>query len=115
MGLDQYAYFTKDADPNNCEHENFYWRKHPNLQGYMRMLWEARGNKEDFNCVYMQLSLDDMEKLLDHVKAKALPSTTGFFFGGNSDADYRDRDIQFCTQAIDHIQNGYNVFYSSSW
>ena len=40
MGLDQYA----NAIDNNGEKEELaYWRKHPNLQGFMENLWYEKG------------------------------------------------------------------------
>ena len=38
MGLDQYAYKVVAHDEDNRD-EIAYWRKHPNLQGWMEQLW----------------------------------------------------------------------------
>ena len=38
--------------------------KHPNLHGWMERLYRTRGGKEDkFNCVNIQLTADDLQKL----------------------------------------------------
>ena len=38
MGLDMYAYVGTEGQ---CELA--YWRKHPNLHGWMEKLWESKG------------------------------------------------------------------------
>jgi hypothetical protein len=40
MGLDQFAYCI---DNNGEKEELAYWRKHPNLQGWMENLWQSKG------------------------------------------------------------------------
>ena len=42
MGLDMYAYIArKKSEDFNSAREIAYWRKHPNLQGWMENLWES--------------------------------------------------------------------------
>ena len=49
MGLDMYAYTaTKpDADYETEQREIAYWRKHPNLHGWMEQLWCSRNPDAD--------------------------------------------------------------------
>ncbi len=83
MGLDQYAIARKEQSNNygsrntwtdledhkteniECEDsiELAYWRKHPNLQGFMEVLWRKKGNSGDFNCIELELTLEDLDKL----------------------------------------------------
>lgn len=147
MGLDQYAYAAAregqnaeywDAGTWNKESGDFespvekpreiaYWRKHPNLQGWMEELWLNRladQGKEpprenqfgsSFNGVELELTWEDLEQLEQDIEAMRLPQTSGFFFGENSDEYYREQDLEFIKQARSEIFCGLRVFYNSSW
>jgi hypothetical protein len=127
MGLDQYAYVNGDDDSRN---EIAYWRKHPNLQGWMEQLWESKGRpldhvhdpedfKEDFNgsfnCIPIELTMEDLNQLEKDIIFGGLPGTTGFFFGGDSDDYYKQQDLEFVLKAKQEILCGNRVFYSSWW
>ena len=89
MGLDQYANArrgeaTKDEDGYTIYEDSMelaYWRKHPSLQGYMENLWLERGNEGEFNCVDLELTLNDLDNMEETLDENALPETQGFFFG----------------------------------
>ena len=139
MGLDQYAtarkgeprkvpqtWTTTDADGNEEEvveyynewedsKELAYWRKHPNLQGWMEDLWIEKGNSGEFNCVDLELTLGDLEALEESLDNEALPETAGFFFGENADDHYAEQDREFIREARSAIKQGYKVIYSSWW
>ena len=91
------------------------WRKHPNLQGWMESLWHVKGNSGEFNCVDLELTLDDLSALEKALDNEALPETAGFFFGGNADDHYAEADREFIVQARAAIKQGYTVVYSSWW
>ena len=55
-----------------------YWRKHPNLQGWMESLWHVKGNDGEFNCEDLELTLDDLDNLEKTLDNEALPETAGF-------------------------------------
>lgn len=124
MGLDQYAR-TIDKDGNTVEIA--YWRKHPNLQGWMENLWESKGKPglddanmggngmSDFNSIPITLNKDDLDDLEDAVRGSGMPSTVGFFFGSDSDDHYKRQDLDFIEQARDAIDNGFTVVYDSWW
>jgi hypothetical protein len=124
MGLDQYA-STIDKDGNTVEIA--YWRKHPNLQGWMENLWESKGKPglddanmggngmSDFNSIPITLNKDDLDDLEDAVRGSGMPSTVGFFFGSDSDDHYKRQDLDFIEQARDAIDNGFTVVYDSCW
>ena len=100
-------------------HEIAYWRKHPNLHGWMEQLWNSRnGGNEDgsnFNGIELELTWEDLEVLELDIIAGTLPNTTGFFFGNDSDDHYREQDLKFIRDARAELFLGLKVFYNSSW
>lgn len=138
MGLDQYAYAAakagqqdefyedenyekEDGDPTKLSkpREIAYRRKHPNLHGWMEQLWAKRNpdavGHTSFNGIELELTWDDIEELERAIKDKALPATTGFFFGGSSDEFYYNDDLEFIKQAKTELFVGLRIFYNSSW
>lgn len=131
MGLDMYAYVAKkegqmrdyyesydydtDSGPVAKPREIAYWRKHPNLHGWMHKLWNEKGHSGDFNGDELELTFEDLDRLEYVVKHKELPGTSGFFFGNNSDDHYRADDLEFIKQARSELTQGMRVFYNSSW
>lgn len=143
MGLDMYAYAAARAGQNSEYWEQYevpdeqktveqpreiaYWRKHPNLHGWMHHLWESKGrpgldprssaNPEEamFNGIELELLWDDLDQLEEDIEAGQLPHTTGFFFGDPSDDYYRAQDLEFIKKARSELFCGLRVFYNSSW
>lgn len=120
MGLDMYAFTTaRDilpvdfATPDDTV-EIHYWRKHPNLHGWMERLYQQRGGCEQFNCVNLRLDHADIDALEQAIKAKTLPQTAGFFFGETEGDEWED-DLHFVKKARDALAKGLRVFYSSWW
>ena len=134
MGLDQYAYARDPRIERDEEDEDDWggdvhimdWRKHNRLHGWMEDLWEDKGrpyegNLDDlnsggmgeFNCVPVELTLEDLDDLEDVVNRKVMPETGGFFFGDDSfswenedgkryeegDYFYKETDLQFVEDA----------------
>ena len=91
------------------------WRKHPNLQGWMEELWYEKGGEGEFNCVELELTLEDLDALEATLDEEALPETAGFFFGGNADDHYAEADREFIREARSAIKQGYTVIYTSWW
>ena len=123
MGLDQYAMARKGESKTDEEGYEYYedsmelayWRKHPNLQGWMENLWRVKGNEGEFNCVDLELTLNDLDNLEKSLDNEALPETVGFFFGADADDHYAEADREFIVQARATIKQGYKVIYSSWW
>jgi hypothetical protein len=123
MGLDMNAFATK-AKPatevdfstiNFEETELHYWRKHPNLHGWMENLYYDKGGEADsFNCVPVVLDDEDLDVLEEDIKSGNLPQTSGFFFG-QTDGDEVDGDLEFVAKAREAIKNGMTVYYTSWW
>lgn len=148
MGLDQYAYVAVERGQRekffsgakwNVEADDFvnphmkepleisYWRKHPNLQGWMEKLWIEKGSPGQkiydnytgsvFNGVELELTWDDIIRLEQDINSGevATLNTTGFFFGSVSDDYYREHDLEFVRNAKHYLFLGFRVFYNSSW
>lgn len=142
MGLDQYAYvaaregqkeqFWDEYDLPAEEktvaepREIAYWRKHPNLQGWMEQLWFNRLSDQgkeppetswgsSFNGVELELTWEDLEQLERDILEARLPETSGFFFGDDSSEYYKNEDLEFIKKARSEIFCGLRVFYNSSW
>jgi hypothetical protein len=123
MGLDQYATARKGEPQQDAEGYTYYedaielayWRKHPNLQGWMSDLFYEKGGEGEFNCQDVVLTLEDLDALEESLDDESLPETAGFFFGGNADDHYAEADREFIVQARAAIKQGYTVVYSSWW
>lgn len=151
MGLDQYAYAAIKSGQRSDFYETAefvdgalvnksatkpidiaYWRKHPNLQGWMERLWltkigvpQHKGDQfeqdnyppGDFNCVEVELTWEDLDQLEADILGDRVSrlDTKGFFFGNPSDAYYREYDLQFIKDAKAQLFLGMKVFYNSSW
>jgi hypothetical protein len=122
VGLDQYAYAAAKANEEwdgNNHREIAYWRKHPNLQGWMDALWRSRNTDPAadpmFNGVELELTWEDLDTLEADINSGNLPKTKGFFFGEDSDEYYREQDLEFIRKARAEIFTGLKVFYNSSW
>lgn len=131
MGLDMYAYKVTSPDEPSPIHliteadykpfegsqveEFFYWRKHPNLHGWMEKLYYKKGGRaEDFNCVNLVLTADDIEQLEKDIQADKLPETAGFFFGESTPED-KANDLEFVELAKKELESGNVVYYTSWW
>ena len=123
MGLDQFAYSIDSAGNKT---EIAYWRKHPNLQGWMENLWDSKGRPNqnadsdpmglsDFNCVPVELTYEDLDGLEKDIQQNRMPQTVGFFFGNDSDEYYRSQDLEFIQNARIALDNGSKVYYDSWW
>ncbi len=132
MGLDMYAYripkesvindfsfgnpdFKFDGEEDVRE-EIHYWRKHHDLHGWMENLYREKGGEEEFNCAYVRLTLDDLDRLEQDLKGSNLPETVGFFFGDNPpDDESLTDDLKFIQTARNIIESGDAIYYSPWW
>ncbi len=123
MGLDQYAYahyavLPGQQTPNKGE-QLAYWRKHNRLQGWMEALYHSKGGDQQFNCVDVSITIEDLDALEADIEQRNLPQTSGFFFGGDSyeyyDEGYAEDDRKFLKAARKALEAGKQVIYSSSW
>lgn len=122
MGLDMYA-FTTDRPltaavdfrlPGDAV-KIHYWRKHPNLHGWMEQLYRAKGGRSaEFNTDCLALTPADLDRLEQDVTNGRLPPTTGFFFGV-SDGTELDDDLAFIAEARAALARGLSLIYLSWW
>ena len=117
MGLDQFAYVrATEKATKHSNREIAYWRKHPNLHGWMENIYRSRGgDAEMFNGVELELTREDLDQLEQAILEHKLPATQGFFFGNDSDDYYKDTDLKFIREARADIFCGLKVYYNSSW
>jgi hypothetical protein len=123
MGLDQWAKAVKGEPRKDDDGYTVYddeislgdWRKHSSLQGWMERLWRSKGGDGEFNCVAVELDADDLAALRDVVESSRWISTHGFFFGSGSDEHYKEQDLTFVEEALELIDAGYMIRYSSWW
>jgi hypothetical protein len=129
MGLDMYLRGEKFFSPQYPENirkedgyqvssldlELGYWRKHPNLHGYIVQTF-ANGKDE---CQRIPLDEKQLRQTLDAVLADALPHTEGFFFG-QSQPSYKGDSAKQLVAAIEwlmveepHVMR--SVYYRASW
>ena len=124
MGLDMFARKTthkpeKEVDftiPRGGSEELYYWRKHPDLHGWMEALYYKKGGiSETFNSgdnvMLTELDIVDLEAV---VELDALPPTQGFFFGESRPED-REDDRKFIKKAREALAAGFTVYYTSWW
>ena len=128
MGLDMYLngerYFM-DRPPREAGkpivkaeiYELGYWRKHPNLHGYIVQTF-ADGIDE---CQEIPIDEERLLQLMDAVRAKELPHTTGFFFGVSDGTEEEiKQDIEILESALEWLrvkEEGIwrTVSYRASW
>ena len=122
MGLDMYAYVTAEKLASAVDFPEpvrfkklHYWRKHPNLHGWMEALYVEKGGKDtNFNMSPVKLDSADLDRLEAAITGKKLPDTTGFFFG-ESDGSEAEDDLSFIAKARQAIALGNVVFYLAWW
>ena len=121
MGLDMYAGVTDQdipavdfGEPKSWS-ELYYWRKHPNLHGWMEQLYRSKGGEaEQFNCVAVRIDPCDLDALELAINDNRLPQTHGFFFG-QSDGSEKADDLAFIHKARDALARGKRILYWSWW
>lgn len=127
MGLDMFAYKMKYNPSKEVDFkeeiqgvapsELHYWRKHPNLHGWMEQLYRQKGGGGiNFNGDPVVISKEDLDKLAVSIIDEELPDTEGFFFGQSyNNEEERQDDLDFVKKAHRAIEEGYTVYYDSWW
>lgn len=126
MGLDMHARTIPAAsaegklvdlapDLVRASEELWYWRKHPDLHGWLERLYRTRGGATpDFNLANLVLLGEDLDALESAIRENRLPKTSGFFFG-ESDPDRVENDLAFVEKAREAIASGLAVLYYAWW
>jgi hypothetical protein len=126
MGLDMFLYgrqitsFDSDETLDGkkliaSEVDLGYWRKHPNLHGYIVDTF-ADGKDE---CQRIELGSDSIRQIIEAIKTEKLPHTEGFFFGtSNNSEEQKAADIKVFEEALAWADNSDRyryVIYQASW
>ena len=125
MGLDMYAHagkFTQDPNdpgaviPEDENSEIHYWRKFNAFHGKMEELYKSRGGKNEFNLIYVELTLKDLESLSKDLEQNNFTPVQGFFFGPQ-EVYPEDLDSlkNFIEKAKQLIADGNQIAYCSWW
>ena len=128
MGLDmslegrRYNWGTAEMEEGfpvkSKSYELAYWRKHPNLHGYIVKNYAKDGVD---NCEPVELDQDALIDIMAAVREDRLPLTSGFFFGSSPEgAEQRDHDLAVLTRVLFWLQNDSKhdirtVIYQASW
>lgn len=126
MGLDMYLEGKKHLGFNKTQTEDGfelkektlelgYWRKHPNLHGYI--VQNFAGGKDE--CQEIELSEENINQIIQAIKDKALPHTTGFFFGSSDESDDQP-SIEILEKALAWLKTEVtgewrSIVYQASW
>ena len=116
MGLDQYAYRTKqqfssDVDFNDeINHDEIeeimYWRKHPYLQGFMTELYYKKGGRViPYDLAPLKLTADDLLELKKLVIDKSLPVSHVVYLRERDDID--DAPRNYCEDEDVYIEDDF--------
>ena len=105
MGLDMYL-------RDNSDETIGYWRKHPNLHGYIVNTFADCVDE----CQRIELTIDNVRDILKVTIEDRLPTTNGFFFG-TSQAEHRFETIEIFDRVLQDMQDdeSYRVYYQASW
>ena len=129
MGLDMYLtgeVIFRNGHPNRqlkpCgkkveQYELGYWRKHPNLHGYIVESF-ADGIDE---CQEIFLGSKNIHQIIEAIKNRELPETIGFFFGESDDSDEQiEEDVGIFEDALKWLEIEDEgvwkvIIYRASW
>jgi len=127
MGLDMFIAGVRYYKYDNLEEDNIgarkmeetvelaYWRKHPDLHGYIVNTFAGGVD----NCEKILLEEKDLLRIKNAVNQNALPKTEGFLFGVSITAD-QQATLSQLDKAIDWIsikEEGFfkQLYYQASW
>ena len=127
MGLDMHLqghrYLWADSEMEEgfpCKekiYELAYWRKHPNLHGYIVQSF-ADGVDD---CRPIELGQEHIQQIMAAIRNKQLPHTEGFFFGtSRQDREQCASDLAIFTRALFWVQADdpgamRSIRYVASW
>lgn len=123
MGLDQFAYSTKEQNVINDEnfkgaesaHAFFQWCKNYPLQNWMQDFWSDKTGKTsvyEFNCSPIRLREEDIELLRKDIESGKLAED----FAENDYTPFmKERDLSFCKMALEKTREGRAIYYVPWW
>lgn len=124
MGLDQYAYkvanvksLTDLTFPEGAmvDRDFDYWRKFYGLQNWMEDLYHEKGGREEFNCMPVRLTLQDLDRLeRDMQKDDFYEDRIGDTLEEEKKHTVEHLE-EFIKNAREALAEGYAVYYDSWW
>lgn len=97
--------FVSSKDVKDLVH----WRKNYELENWMSILYHKKGGKGEFNCEYVSITEEDLDAILSSSDPLVdLEQNRTFLY----DELPREPVIEVARQAL---QQGYALYYSSSW
>lgn len=118
----KYEYYinNKEKVDSLCLGELGYFRKHSDLHGYFEDLYTERGGTEEFNCVKLILSKEDIEKVIEIADSElngenVVPESRGFFWGESSKYDWEETKKVFSEILETTDFETETVYYDSWW
>ena len=97
-----------------------YWRKHPNLHGYIVQAF----NKGVDDCTPIELTPKDLNQIADAIEKNELPKTEGFFFGSSEHHEegkkenikiFRDASAWLDKKLVAKNGDWFSIHYEASW
>ena len=86
---------------------------------WMEELYARKGGEAEFNCVDLELEVEDINDLETAIDNNSMPETEGFFFGEDSYSEYEEYykvdDLTFVSNARKALEEGRKVIYSCWW
>lgn len=113
MGLDMWAFKVKPNEEVELTDKNeiCYWRKNNALHGWVSDQYPDSEN----NCENLLLTKQMLLQLQKDVEVGLKP-TEGFFFGGQVYLpEEQAKDRAFVKEALELIEEGYNIYYHAWW
>lgn len=113
MGLDMWAFKVKPNEEVELTEENeiAYWRKNNALHGWVSDQYPDSEN----NCENLLLTKQMLLQLQKDIEIGLKP-TEGFFFGSQRYyPEHQEQDRVFVKEALELIEEGYNIYYLAWW
>jgi hypothetical protein len=104
--------YLTGVETDGSEIELGYWRKHPNLHGFI--VESFAGGVDE--CQNIPMSLQDISLALAAATQDILPETAGFFFG-QSGPHHREHTLETLNAALAWLGENpkRKVIYRASW
>lgn len=118
----KYNYYIENKDKIKTLEitELGYFRKHSDLHGYFENLYTKRGGTEEFNCVKIILTEEDIENVIkiatDELNGEhAVEQASGFFWGSSTIEDWKETKETFEKILKETDFENETVYYDSWW
>ena len=73
------------------------------------------GTRQEFSLGFNGVGINASSSAADYIEQYGNDTGQGFFFGNDSDEYYKEQDLTFVEEALELIEAGYKIEYSSWW